>query len=108
MKALQKPHPQRPKPAADEQKIGLDDRIGAAGAACFFGAPTAFLTWLLAMAAGTEMHLALPPHHLGLGVWAVLVVCGFLFPRSMDEIFSAIWTRLGEGLRIVLAFLIPY
>ena len=102
MKVLQRARAERQKPGQDD-RIGLDDRIGAAGAALVFGAPTAFLIWLLATAFGAEIHLSLPPRHWALGVWGVLVLCGFVFPRSMDEIFSALWTRILEGFQVVLA-----
>lgn len=111
MKQLQNTHPDDKKPGQDEEKIGLDDRLGAAGAALVFGLPTAFITWVLALSAELAIrswlpafHVSLPIRHWVLGVWAILVVCGFLFPRSMDEIFGALWERLVLGFQIMIAW----
>ena len=108
MKLLQRTRPQKAQiPGAEEtQEIGLDDRLAAAGVAFFVGAPTALLTWLLALAVETLFHAKMPHHHWFLSIWAVLVLCGFLFPRSMDEIFSVLWERLIQALRFIVFLLI--
>lgn len=111
MKELQKapipeqhPGPEQPKIELEE-KMGLDDRVAAAAAAVVFGAPTAFLIWLLALSAGTFAHLALPRHYAFFAIWAVLVMYGFLFPRSVDELFGSLWARLLAAFGILAAVL---
>lgn len=108
MKQLQRPGLKKTGMPGSEEKKGtsLDDRLAAADTAFYFGAPTAFLVWLLAITLGAEIHLSLPPRHLGLGVWGLLVLCGFLFPHAMHDIFGAIWERLLQGYRLLLALLI--
>ena len=111
MKELQKaPLPQAPPGPGDpkielEEKIGLDDRLAAAGAALVFGAPTAFLIWLLALSAGKFAHLALPRHYAFFAIWAVLVIYGFLSPRSVAESFGSLWARLLAAFGILAAVL---
>ena len=103
MKELQKagpPEPQIPDPE-EPRAPDLDDRIAAAAAAFVFGAPTAFLIWLLALAAGAFIHAQLPHLDAFLAIWAVLVMCGFAFPHSTDEMFGSLWVRLILGIEIL-------
>lgn len=111
MKALQKagkPAPEEmPVPGPEEpQKPELEDRLAAAGVAFFAGAPTALIAWLLALAAAKSFHLALPHYYYWfLGIWALLVISGFLLPRSMHEIFSSFWNWLLLGIGVLIALL---
>ena len=110
MKELQKApaqdqHP-GPEPVPEvDRKIDLEERIAAAAAACFFGAPTAFLIWLFVIAAEEFVQVGLPHHYTFLTIWALLTLCGFLFPRSTAEMFGNLWARLLLGIVIMLVLL---